>query len=454
MAFFLALACTSEPPPGPPTLPLDLPDEVTALEGAGFVVGEGRFGFSDMSGCCEADAQCWGNNPYTPYGTVTVPLGYTQDSEDAIDILGYWGPIDEGQYRTFHLRPDEAIVTFGTLPPAARYFSYRSYLGLRVDEPPILGSLGASMNHLTLAAERGGPIWGEPAAFVTSLDQGTEDRVREALRAAGWAPEQIHADRITGEVVRPGFSAEADTFFIASRLALFDDPAAGAAFMAAPTLRVLRVTPETEAPWTEPWPRPELPARGSGEAESAELAQARNALVVAVMAEYVDRSPVPTEAVPYWAETLDCIANSHCGGDIRDRYTSNSPEFWLAPGEAMISIGVNHERSGRASYSSATVQSIDEGRGIVSFASHEMVGSARQWLPDHPRADDLYVWTVARDCTGWPEPCTELPAACPGLPFGDRANVLFRAYLEPATGAAPLPEELVPDVAIKIPRAL
>jgi len=425
--------------------------ELDALEDAGFVVGEGRFTFSDMSGCCDADARCFGNNPVTPYGTVAIPPSPGRDAEPALDVVRHWGPVEGGLSRTYRLRHDEALVTFGSMPPRARYFSLQSYLGERVpQERPVLGSLGPALNHLVMESERGEPAWGKPVAFVTSMDASVEADVRAALIEAGWSSRQIHADRITAAAVRPGLDEPADSFFVAVRLAIFDDPAAGAAYEADPPLRVLRVTPEAPREWAEPWPWPALPARGSGEPEPEALLEARNEVVQAITATLGERPRLAVPSFAYWAETLECIDNGYCAGDVRDRFTSNSPLFTLGLDEAVISVGVNHERLGKASYSSATVQTEAEGRGMVSLTSDEMVGTARQWLPDNPVADDLFVWTVARDCDGWPEPCTELGTACPELPLAARANVLFRAYLEPSTGAAPIASELVKEVAIKV----
>jgi hypothetical protein len=448
----LALACTDGGPAPPlPTLPTEAPSEIEALEAAGFAVGEGAFLFSDMSGCCDPDAQCWGNNPSTPYGTPAVPV---PDGQPPVpDVAGSWGPVPDGLARTFQLRPDEAVVTLGTMPPDARYFSFRSYLGDRpATDNSIIGSLGASLNHLVMASERGGEAaWGQPVAILTTLDEAVDREVRAALVEAGWDPRHIHADRITGEVVAPGLAAGSDTFFAVVRAGVFDDVEAGRAYLAEPPLRVLRVTPRAEQPWSEPWAWPELPARGSGEVEDPALAEALGQLVDAVLAAHPEREALAVEAIPYWLETLACVAEErNCTGDIRDRYSAITPGFELGNDEAVIAVGVNHERTGKASYSSASIQTIEAQRGIESFESPWMPGSARAWLPDHPLADDLYAWVVARDCGGWPAPCAEVPLGCPGVPLDEKLKITIRAYLEPSTGAAPLPEELVPDVVIKL----
>lgn len=441
-----------EPVTGSPTTTTPTTVEV-ALADAGFVVGEGAFVVSDMSGCCDPGVTCWGNNPSTPYGTPLVPLAPGAASELADDLLVGFGPVPPGLSRTFQLRPDEVMITLGTLPPASRYFSFRSYLAARPDvDTPIVGSLGASLNHLVIEAERGSaPVWGQPVAILTSFDASIEARARDALVAAGWDPRHVHADRITGSVVWPGLDPGSDSFFALVRSGLFDDPDAGAAWRAAPDLRVLRATPAVEQSWDEPWPWPDLPARGTGVPEPAALAAAQQRLLDAVVAAHPGHAAevLPTE--PYWHETVACAAaEDACTGDIRDRYAATLQGLLLGPDDAIAVLGVNHAATGKAVYSSAAVQTVVSQRGIAALESPDMPGSAAAWLPGDPLADTLYTWWLARDCAGWPDPCYPVPTACPGVPLDEPLKLTVRAYLEPATGAAPLDTELVTDVAVRL----
>jgi len=443
------VACAGEPdpthtkPPTPtPTPTLELPSETEALESAGFTVQSGGFLFATMEGCCDPDANCRGNNVSTPYGMHAVPPApnYYVEQHGIVDDFGDPEP---GTMTEFRLREDEALVLLGETPPPASYFGFRSYLGQREGED-IVASLGASLNHLVIGAQRGtDDIWKQPLAIVTTADASVEQSVTEALVASGWDPAYIHNDRITHEVTRMGLNQLGDSFFTVLRVAEYADPAAGAAWQANHGLRVLRLTPEVEQAVWEPHPWPELPERGTGTNEDAWLASL-DALDTAIRETHAGVEPLATEALPYWRETLECIDDVfRCTGDLRDRFIASSPQFALGPDDFIVVFGVNHARTGKSNYSSFAVQTIANQRGVAAITSASMPGSTAAWLPDDPLTDDLYAWTIARDCAPHdPDRCLEVPTTCPGAPTDEQLKVVFRAYLESETGAAPAAEEV------------
>ncbi len=417
-----------------------------SLEASGFEIGDGALVFSTMDGCCDPGANCWGNNPTTPYGAYAVPAA-PWEAPRPDTLLDDFGPVPEGLSRDFLLRADEAVVWLGVMPPEARYFGFRSLLALRPSyDHAVIGSLGAATNHMTVEAQRGEPAWGQPIAMVTTGDAGVEAKVIDALVAGGWAREHIATDRMA-PVVNLGLDpAVHDSLFTTMRVAVYDDPAAGAAWEQDPGL-VWRLTPKSQQP-AEPHGMPDLPARGSGADETA-WASARDDLEAAVVDRYAGLGPSLLEPiVPYWRETLECIeSGASCTGDIRDRFVGISPSFRLPlQQDFLVAFGVNHERTGRASYSSVSVQTIDKQRGIASFTSQEMVGSARSLLGSHPLVDDLFVVVFARDCSAHDDvSCVTVPWDCPGGPAEEVLKITGRAYLDPATGAAPAEEELLVD---------
>jgi hypothetical protein len=381
---------------------------------------------------------CLGNNPETPYGTPLLPPPPGEPEQP--DELVQWGRAEPGLSRTPRLAADEVVLVFGTAPPEALYFSYRGYLASRGPRK-VIGSLGPSANQQVLEAQQGGPMWGRSIALITSNDPGQEARVVEALLAAGWSQDQLVLDRIPEDVFRFGWDEGADTWLGVMRVALYQDPAAGAAYQLDPPLRVLRLTPVASATTARhPWPT--LPERGSGQTEEA-LRPALTALQDALTLRYADRPAVVVPTVPYWNETLACLfTDPSCTGDLRDRFVAVSPGFRLRPGEAAVVFGVNHQHTGKATYASASVQTLEHQVGIRSLTSLDMPGTAASWLPGEPAAADLYAWTLTRDCAGWPAPCFEVPDTCGP---DEELKVTIRAYLEPATGAAPLPEEMLGD---------
>jgi len=422
-----------------------------AVEKDGNTVAEGFLTFANYEGCCDPDITCFGNNPDTPYGTYAIPRIHGEEPVD--DVFTTWGELeDPTQTRTYRLREDEALVFIGQTPPAARYLSIRSYLPLR-PEPDgslktVLASLGPSLNNLVIADRSSAEeMWDQPLVVVTTADASVERRMHELLEEAGFDADSIHDDRITHEVVNMGLDADADTFFMLWRVAMDDDPAAGQAFRDNPEGAVFRVTPKEERPAQEPHPWPDLLPLGTGSGEEA-WQDAADALEAAIVAAYPESAPIilAGQTVEY-PRTLECIEEEDgCKTDLRDRYSALAPYFSLdLDTDFAVVFGVNHARTGKAMYANFAL--IDEAHqfGFAGVNSDEMVGSARHYLPDEPLVDDLYAYMVTRDCSGRAEPCIEVPTTCPGVPIGDQMRLTFRAYLEPATGAAPLPAELVPD---------
>ena len=91
------------------------------------------------------------------------------------------------------------------------------------------------------------------------------------------------------------------------------------------------------------------------------------------------------------------------------------------------------------------------------MTSHEFTGSAEQYLPHDPMARYLYAVRVvrkarapARDryCVIVPEQGVAGPFYPDAIPLEKPAMIGYRAYLNPATGAGPAYEDLIPDRAI------
>ena len=440
----LALGCRDDAPPLAPEEPPPLEDRIASLRtlaaAAGYTVADGRYTYLTFEDCCLPGANCALNNPGTPYGLYLLPPAPGQTAPD-LDTR-------DGLSRYYHLRADEAVVWLGPLPPSAKYFGMQSYLALEATPQgpdPVLASLGRSFNQLVAAEERGADhVFDAPAAMVTSGDGATDDEVRALLQEAGFPDHEIHHDRIPAEQVSFGTGAEGDWFMNVLRVAMIDDPADAATWYGTEQHTLLRLTPTVERPSTRPHPIPARPAGGSGQTES-HLADALAALEAAVVARYPGFLHIGADAAPTLHDPEQCLADGACAGESPDRYIARAPPF-LLDSEAgfAVAIGVNHARTGRASYSSLAVNELQHLIGLQDVNSDAMVGTARTYLPDHPQVDDLFACMVRRSCAGRDEACClEVPYECPGVEIGDPAMMNFRAYLDPATGVAPLPEEML-----------
>lgn len=444
----LLAACAG--PPGTVTVPSDsaAPSFEALAADDGFVVQAGSLVFMDEEDCCAPGANCIYNNPTTPYGSYALPPAPDQAAPT---------PPSVPTHQVFLLRPDEAVVFLGTAPPPAKYFSFRSYLWNRPgDQTPVFGSLGPTVNHASVGAARGEPPWDRPLAVVTTGDRAVERRVTALLRAAGWPPEAIALDRIPmGDPtlgLRPGVGAGDDEYAMILRVALEEDPERAEQWRADPG-RVLRLSPRRAGPALEPHPVDPLPTPGRGEPEP--LGDALLAFERAIHRAYPDHLVLPEVSEDRPMETLGCLTTEpSCLGETADANYRALPQTALRIGQFLVAYGVNHERTGLASYASVAVEQQDNKFGIAAIESPDFVGTASRFVDDRFRAeapgvdpDDLWAWTFARDCDDPlhdPRACTEIAQTCPGVALTDTMFFRFRAYLDPSTGTRPSRDELVP----------
>ena len=423
-----------------------------ALERDGFTVQKGTFqAFDLVARCCQGEIPCNYNNPTSPYAVYTLPQSPGQKGQKAEGYYDGW-PV------TWRLRPDEAVIFVGKTPPPASYFGFESYLasrynGTEQDRIPILGSLGDTLNHLTIktrcveGAVR--PPFDCETMIVTTADKGIDERVRKAARRAGYPPTMINTQVIPADLVKLGVLDEADTLMLLARVALFDDEQAGTAYMNNPGATVFRVTPGTPAE-LEPFAVPRIRVRGTGKTE-LDLMGSLNDLRQAILAAYGVMSATMLDTTTWIEEGLECIQReTMCFADNRDTTYLKTSEFFLPddPNVFVIVYGVNHQLVGKATYSSFSVYGTQSQVGVAAVPSVLLQGSADDYIPGHPSADYLYAWKIARSC-GSDLHCLEIPSGCPGVAMNESAFLGFRAYLERATHVGPAYSELLWDRAIR-----
>ena len=410
-----------------------------ALEADGFVVQEGTVGFIDIDDCCDW-VSCFKWNPTSDYGAYFVPLAPEEPASHLVP----------GSEFAFRMRPDEAIVYVGPTASSVNYFSFRSYvherymddLGRRV---PHFLSLGDSINQTVIETEGDEPF-GAETVVITAADHGIDRRVRAAAAAAHYPASWLNTDAVPPSVVELGLHEEADTLRMNYRVALWSDPEAREAFLADPPGVVWRLTPAVEVTALEPIAAPtEFRQPGTGVGEDA-LQPAMDALREALLEAYPEH-----EAIEAQVNIREVDPDGDCWrGCNRDALESNTGPLTLAddPEDFVIAYGVNHHATGKAAYSNAILFGIDNDDPAAIVDSSMMVGSARDYLPDHPDADLLFAWRFSRDC-GSEVHCSEVAEACPGMGLDEPGAIHFRAYLDPETGTHPLASETLVDAAIR-----
>lgn len=441
----LSQACSSSAP-APDTLSADYShdraaqDLAATLRGEGYDVDVGSFGFFQVADCA-ALANCYGNNPSSPYGFYFLPAAPGEPTEPLA------APLVHGDQRAiWRLREDEAVVFLGKTPPKARYMGFRSYLYARAGVTDALfASLGDTTNELVMATGNGAGFDAE-TVVITTADQALLDRLQGFFHDRG-AGSIVNVDRLPHALLKMGLDANADRLMMLFRVAFFDDAAAGAAYLDAPSAAVLRIRPHAQraiSPIVAPPPR----ERGTGTDESS-LADALDAAMQAVKAAHAGETVTQVGTLTLLLDGPGCIASSTaCLGDNSDALYFGAAPVTLGAGERLVAIGVDHTSFGKTTYTNLSAYDADRLEGVAAVGDESFVAPA-EILAAHPEAKHLFVHTFARDCTGIAA-CTVVPTSEPGVPLTGKINLSLRAYLEPSTKTGPSSEELLPFYVFKV----
>ena len=403
-----------------------------ALSGRDLSVTRGHVGWFLAEDCAELD-DCYANNPASPYGLVYLPPA---DDEVLTEVPPFF--VDGDARASWRLDTEEAVVLVGRTPPEAAYFGFTPYLFDR-EGTELFASLGDTLNTDALAAATGSAPFSLTFAYVFVSNQALANQIVGALVDGGVPAAAVHVQPIPTEYVRFGHDAAADSLSFLLRTALPTDEAAMAAYREDTPIEVFRVRANTAlAPAslsTLPLRSPGLSGVDERALESA-LEDLRNTLVAQYRA-------VPLPFVEADLQGYECIeSDRECLGDNLDTpYLAAVPQQ-LDAGERLLVYGVRHDLTGLATYIALGVTRSEGRRGIGGFTGVEASGSAAAYLPDHPDADQLFVYELARECGTRPY-CFEVPTGEAGVPLGETMLLTWRAYLQPGTQTGPLVSDLL-----------
>ena len=329
--------------------------------------------------------------------------------------------------------------------------------------------LGDTVNSLTVRTTGSTP-YNRPMAFISTGNRQTLERLRAALRSAGYPDAVINTETLPPSLVRFGYQT-GDQFLFTMRLAIaaggdqaFDD--FERAVQDGKVMQVFRVRPKTEFSG-DPLPAPVLRTRGTGQTEM-DLYPTMEKLRQAVISRFgatFDAQELDTFLPDYIPEGYPAIQRGIAylgpGRDGSAGYGRDA-NYWVSswfdlPDDAFAIIyGVDHAATGKATYSSAAVY-LDKtvAAGVSDVNSEDFAANpltANSYLPGEPGIEKFYVWKIARNCNGEPA-CIEARllrpehiAAC-GTRIAANAPVRigFRQYAEPATKVGPADAELLYD---------
>lgn len=446
---------------------------IANLERDGFIWQEGEsVHFDPIGKYCEGDfPNALYANYGAPYASGKVPASPRLPEDQPADVA------DPQIEPVFRLDPDEAVVLVGTTPPAEAYFSYQIYLAFRNylgDTEPrlLLNSLGDTVNIHTINTIGPDPFE-RPVVVIFTPDRGIDSRVRAALRRAGYPTSIINTIEIPSATLKLGRKDDSDIFLITNRNAIWADKTAGDAYIAKPTFRVLRLTPEKVDTVLDPFPTAPLRIRGTGRTEidlTPTLARLRQAILDFYADDYTAKEYITAEVAN---EGFDYTQRQRLTlGDTRDALylgAGTMPEFGLnddltlADGEFLIAYGLDHVATGKATY--INVNGYDSGPPKMALGSAfpvDLAGSAYQYLGwSDPDGELTWAYKIIRKSTideenkepfcmqlAVPDGCThdgEEVVLDDTTPIG----IGFRLYLEPGTSVGPAYSEIVYDQIIK-----
>jgi hypothetical protein len=462
----------------------NVPKLLEALSKDSFEVREGLFRILDpISMACtdRGDGKpyipsTWYNN-VQPYMSITLP-GFVGDAVP-------WEKVKRAIPVNYLLRQDEAILVVGSTPPPMAYYSFQTMLFARYNtatstyDPAtggfyqpyeaVVAYLGDTVNNLTVRSTGSTP-YDRPMAFISTGNRQTQERLRAALRSAGYADAVINTEVLPPSLVRFGYDT-GDQFLFTMRLAIV----AGGdralenfekSVQAGNVMRVFRVRPKKEFP-KNPLPAPVLRTRGTGQTEM-DLYPTMEKLRQAILARFragFDAQELDTflpDSIPEGYPAIQRgIAYMGPGRDGSAGYGRDA-NYWVSewfdlPDNAFaIVYGVDHAATGKATYSSVAVYLDKKIAAGVSDANSEDFASnprtANPYLHGEPEIDKFYVWKVARNCYG-DRACLEAKllrpehiSACGTKIAADApVRVGFRQYAEPATQVGPADAELLYD---------
>ena len=455
----------------------NVPKLLEVLSNDGFEALQGQFKILDP-----VSMACTGVIPSTWYNNVQPYMAFILQGAAGGPVP--WEKARRALPVTYLLRQDEAILVIGSTPPPMAYFSFQTFLFGRYNpatynydpgtggffrpfETP-LAYLGDTVNSLTVRTTGWTPF-NRPMVLVSTGNRRTQERLRAALLAAGYADAVINTETLPPSLVRFGYET-GDQFLFTMRMAIADGGNQviddfEKTVEAGNVMRVFRVRPKTEFP-SDPLPAPVLRRRGTGHTEM-DLYPTMEKLREAILARYSARfnpeelatflpDSIP-EGYPAIQRGIAYLGPGRDGsaGYGRDANYWTSSWFDLPAGGFAMVYGVDHAASRKATYSSANVY-LDEtlAAGVSSADSADFAKNphtASSYVPGEPGIDKFYVWKVARNCNGEPG-CMEakidpghVTVCAPKIAADAKVRIGFRQYVEPATRIGPADAELIYD---------
>jgi hypothetical protein len=279
---------------------------------------------------------------------------------------------------------------------------------------------------------RHGNPFNQNTVVILTADRGIDRRIRAAVHSAGYPESIINTMVFPSSMLHMGVEDNSDIFYTVIRPALYKDEQAGEKYLNNPPAVIFRIT-LNESTTPDPYKVPELRVRGSGTTE-LDLMDDLEELRKAILNRYsgLNATELPTSIWGLPANNGFQQGINIFGPDNDACYLWTEPQTlstqipwmdtWPSPSEFidtyypfmrdsqvtlgdntkefLIVYGVNHAATGKATYSNFVVNGVDGWYGVAAATTLDFSGTAQEYLPNNPNAKYLYVYKVARKCTG------------------------------------------------------
>lgn len=373
----------------------------------------------------------------------------------------------DNQYHSYPMLPmmdqDEAFVVIGYTPPTVEYFSYRSYLTNRYypdtnTRDKLYASLGDTINNYNMAQNLGtSHVYGRLFAIISTSNQDTYLQIRQKALESGIAAEDIFLDVIPTDMVKLGLDDSSDALSYLHRASLFNDPEEKAAYLANPTIEILRITPKSVQE-AAPLSQEDLRPRGTGVSEQdvdSRLENTLEQLYQAILEKHgADKTATRLDTSVWLEEGNQAIADrKNVLGETRDTLYTKTDSFQFFEDDLIVVFGVNHQKTGKSVYSNVSCYGAEYYNGLGGITNLDYEASAREYLPDvDPElADKFYIWKFARqdlENGGTYVVDTDVNYDYTGINYGDEAFMGFRSYIDKETLVGTVIDEIVRDQAV------
>jgi len=200
-----------------------------------------------------------------------------------------------------------------------------------------------------------------------------------------------------------------------------------------------------------------LRVKGTGVTEMDSNA-ALNELRDAILAAYPGYTATQLVTSVWLVNSLSAIQQDQdLLGETRDTPYLRTEDFALTNNEFIVVYGLNHVRSGKATYANVNVYGntpVEGGTGEKELAGvasinsvQDFAGTASDYIPGHARVDDFYAYRIAWNNPAEDPHCLVIPPPAGRLKL-QILFLAFRIYIEPGRAIGTASEELLFDRAI------